>query len=142
MIYQDGELIETEELLMSEKDIKYQLSPYAGGKGLYWNTKWKDIGEGRKYLGQWKWDKYKSTFEGLGTIKFKDGSVYQGQTKKGKFHGKGRMTHANGDIYQGDWVDGQASGNGVFVDQNGSMYDGQWKNDLYHGKGTEQWSYN
>jgi hypothetical protein len=44
-------------------------------------------------------DKYKPIWEGLGTIKFADGSKYQGQTKAGLFEGKGRMTHANGDIY-------------------------------------------
>jgi hypothetical protein len=41
----------------------------------------------------------KNEIEGLGTIKFADGSLYQGMTKHGLFNGKGRMTHTNGDIY-------------------------------------------
>ena len=32
------------------------------------------------------------TWEGLGSLKFKDGSVYEGFTKGQKFNGKGRMT--------------------------------------------------
>lgn len=44
-------------------------------------------------------DRYKPVWEGLGTINFADGSVYQGQTKNGLFNGKGRMKHSNGDIY-------------------------------------------
>ena len=86
-------------------------------------------------------DKYKPIWEGLGTIKFADGSKYQGQTKNGLFEGKGRMTHANGDIYQGEWKNGKANGFGVFVDTNGSMYKGEWTNDVYHGKGVETWDY-
>lgn len=87
-------------------------------------------------------DRFKSVFDGLGTMKFQDGSIYQGLSKQGLFNGKGRMTHANGDIYQGEWKDGKACGKGTFVDQTGSMYKGEWLNDLYHGKGVETWNYN
>lgn len=61
-------------------------------------------------------DRFNSTWEGLGTIRFADGSVYQGQTKNGTFNGKGRIKHANGDIYQGDWKNGKPHGYGVYVD--------------------------
>lgn len=63
-------------------------------------------------------------------------------TRKGLFDGKGRMTHANGDIYQGEWKEGKACGAGIFIDKLGSMYEGEWYNDLYHGRGTEQWDFN
>ena len=109
-IYKDGKLIATDETLYKDSELAYHTDYQAGGKGLYWNTKWVDIQKGRMYHGQWKADKFKSTWEGLGTIKFPDGSKYQGMTKNGKFHGKGRMTHSNGDIYQGEWADGKASG--------------------------------
>jgi len=74
--------------------------------------------EGKTYLGQWKATKKRMTdpIEGMGTLKFKDGSKYQGLTVDQQFEGKGRMTHANGDVYQGEWKDGKAHGNGVFVD--------------------------
>ena len=92
-IYLKGKLVATEETLFTDDDLAYQLSPQGGGKGHYWNTNVVDIGKGRKYQGQWKADKYKSTWEGLGFIQFPDGSKYQGMTKKGLFHGKGRITH-------------------------------------------------
>jgi hypothetical protein len=39
--------------------------------------------------------------DGLGTLKFPDGAVYQGQFQQDKMHGLGRMTQPNGDVYQG-----------------------------------------
>jgi len=49
-----------------------------GGKSLYWNNHFKDIGKNKQYQGQWTKDKYKPIWEGLGTINFADGSKYQG----------------------------------------------------------------
>ena len=141
-IYMKGKLVATDEPLFTDDDLAYQLSSQGGGKGYYWNTMEMDIGKDRKYVGQWKADKYKSTWEGLGQIKFPDGSVYQGMTYKGLFHGKGRIKHEDGQIYHGEWKEGKACGQGVFISMDGSMYDGEWLNDQYHGKGTEQWKYN
>lgn len=137
-------------------------------ENLAWNNYSEDIGEGRTYQGHWikpkeeidEHDRLRKTgkplkgdtpadaaskkrdFRGFGTIKFPDGSIYQGQTENGLFNGKGRMTHANGDIYQGQWVDGKAHGLGTFIDTKGSLYDGQWVDDLQEGKGSEIWDYN
>jgi hypothetical protein len=55
------------------------------------------------------------TWEGLGTIKYKEGHTYQGFTQNKLFHGKGRLTQACGDIYQGEFKEGKANGNGVFI---------------------------
>jgi hypothetical protein len=55
------------------------------------------------------------TWEGLGTIKYKEGHSYQGFTQNKLFHGKGRLTQACGDIYQGEFKEGKANGNGVFI---------------------------
>lgn len=105
-------------MLLSDSELATALSTAGDGKGLYWNTRTLDIKNGRTYTGQWTAvQKKKEQWTGLGTIRFPDGSKYQGQTKKGLFHGKGRMTHSNGDIYQGQWKDGKASGEGVFIDQ-------------------------
>lgn len=112
-----------------------------GSKNLVWNNNFIIIDKKKLYQGQWTKDRYKPVYQGLGTIKFPDGSKYEGQTKNGLFNGKGRMTHANGDIYQGEWKDGKANGFGVYVDQNGSMYKGEWLNDQYHGEGCETWNY-
>jgi len=91
-LYADGKLVATDEVLFTDDEIAYQLSRYHGGKGLYWNTSLIDIGKGQKYQGQWKVDRDKPTWQGLGTIEFADGVVYQGMTYNGLFHGKGRIT--------------------------------------------------
>jgi hypothetical protein len=56
----------------------------------------------KEYRGHWRnqvGTNSKKIWEGLGIIKFVDGSLYQGMTKNEMFNGKGRMTHANSDIY-------------------------------------------
>ena len=77
-IYHDGKLIATNEFLMSDDDLAYQMAYNGGGKGLYWNTFYVDIGQGRKYQGQWISgnDRRKPKWAGLGTIVFADGSKY------------------------------------------------------------------
>ena len=98
------------------------------GKKCVWNNEFKDIEQKREYRGQWSQDR--QTWTGVGCLKFKDGSMYQGFTANKKIHGKGRMTHANGDIYQGEWKDGKANGQGVFMDAQGSsLYEGEWLDD-------------
>lgn len=52
-VYKNGKLIKTDEVLMTDDDVAYQLSHKAGGKGHYWNTRFVDIQKGRKYRGQW-----------------------------------------------------------------------------------------
>ena len=74
--YENGKLVSTKQVLLDDKELAYQMDYKAGGKGLYWNTKTVDIQKGRTYHGQWKADKFKSTWEGLGTIQFPDGSKY------------------------------------------------------------------
>lgn len=128
---------------MTQDDLAYEISTDGNARLLYWDTKEKKISDNRTYFGQYKLAKTndKDKFSGLGTIKYPDGSKYQGMTKDGKYHGKGRMTHSNGDIYHGEWENGKAQGKGVFLDKNGCMYDGEWREDVYHGKGEEHWDY-
>ena len=76
--YKDGKLTNTKDVLFSDDDIGYLTDYKAGGKGLCFNTKVVDIPKGRNYRGQWKADKFKSTWEGLGVLNFPDGSKYQG----------------------------------------------------------------
>jgi hypothetical protein len=105
-----------------------------------WNNYYQDYKFGDQTV-QYKgyWNKEREAIIGLGELKFKDGSVYQGMISTKQFNGKGRMTRVNGDIYQGEYTDGKAHGNGVFTDVEGSVYDGQWTNDKQHGKGVETW---
>lgn len=73
---------------------------------------------------------------GLGTIKYKNSSVYYGQIKNGKHHGYGRMMYANHNIYHGQWKNGEYHGTGVlWDDQEKSLYDGEWDEGKRDGKG-------
>ena len=74
-------------------------------KELVWKNFWTKLDGKREYKGEFKMDK-KEEPEGLGYIKFADGSMYAGQVKEKNMNGKGRMVFANGDIYQGQWVNG------------------------------------
>ena len=132
----------SKEELFSDKEIAYLLSKEADGQKHYWNTHWLEIGKDRKYLGQWKKETATTaTWSGLGTIKFSDGSVYNGVSFKGQFEGKGRMTYSDGDIYHGDWKAGKANGHGTFISQKGVLYQGNWVDDQYHGSGTEWFNF-
>ena len=48
--------------------------------------------------------------EGLGTLTFTNGSVFEGTFKQGKRTGKGKITYENGNIYSGLWVNDEYSG--------------------------------
>ena len=131
-------IVSQDKVLMDDDELTRFMNSEAGGKSLLWLNFFKQINDStlsadgsviaNEYKGQWRVDDG-DVWEGFGTIKFSDGSMYQGQTKNKMYNGKGRMTHVNGDIYQGEWKDGKANGYGVFVDTNGSMYEGQWIDD-------------
>jgi len=44
------------------------------GKNLVWNNYFQDVDGGREYRGHWNKDR--TVWEGIGEIKFKDGSLY------------------------------------------------------------------
>ena len=93
---------------------------------MVWNNYWTKIDDKREWKGEFKKEN-KADWEGLGYIKYKDGSMYAGLVKDKMRNGKGRMTYANGDIYQGEWVNGKAHGVGVFVDkEDQTIYEGDW----------------
>jgi len=100
------------------------------------------------------WDEKMTKIEGLGEIKFSDGSVYAGMANKDSFYGLGRITHKNGDTYQGNFKDGKAHGFGVAEYKKNdeesepstgeketvSTYEGNWVDDKQHGQGIETWA--
>ena len=49
------------------------------------------------------------------SVKFSDGSEYDGKWIDGKMHGRGKMVWANGRAYDGEWRNGDAHGRGVFT---------------------------
>jgi len=129
-------------LMPREQFIEYQKKE---SKNYIWDNYFTDVAENaqekgeREYRGQ-RVKKHMKTWEGIGEIKYKDGTHYMGFTKKKRFEGRGRIVHPTGDIYQGDFVAGKAHGKGVLVQPAaGACYDGDWVNDVRSGKGTEVW---
>jgi radial spoke head protein 1 len=51
---------------------------------------------------------------GTGTMKYPDGSSYEGGYKMDKRHGQGVYTYANGDTYAGGWANGVKHGKGCY----------------------------
>ena len=84
-------------------------------KSFSWNNYFTDVEGDKKYRGEC--DKDKKNWEGLGELKMKDGSLYQGFISNRLYNGKGRLTSANGDIFQGNWKDGKIVGKGVFYNK-------------------------
>ena len=64
----------------------------------------------------------------------RDGSVYEGQWKKGKRHGHGKMTTRRW-CFEGKFKDGKRDGHGKSTDLNGTFYEGEFKDDKRHGEG-------
>jgi len=92
---------ESKSTLMTEKEFDTYMADPEGGKNLTWNNYFTEVDKksGKDYRGHWSKDRQK--WEGLGEIKFNDGSLYQGMVKNKTFNGPGRMTHQNGDIFHG-----------------------------------------
>ena len=90
----------SKETLMPEEEYNRWAENEDGGKNLVWNNYFQKIDQYREYKGHWHQEN-REVWEGLGVIKFSDGSIYQGFTQDQQLNGVGRMSHANGDIYQG-----------------------------------------
>lgn len=110
------------------------------GKDMVWNNYWTQIDKKSEYKGEFNKDN-KTIIEGLGYIKYEDGSLYQGFVKNKTMNGKGRMTYANKMVYQGEWKDGKAHGYGVLSDPTEkSLYEGEWVDDFQEGQGVMTWN--
>lgn len=83
---------------MSKKEWQAYLAERNDGRDLVWNNYWTKINNNSEYKGEHNKDN-KSEMDGIGYIKYNDGSLYSGFVKKGVMNGKGRMAYANGDIY-------------------------------------------
>mmetsp|Transcript_6965 Transcript_6965/g.12782 ORF Transcript_6965/g.12782 Transcript_6965/m.12782 type:complete len:223 (-) Transcript_6965:136-804(-) len=71
------------------------------------------------------------------SVKWKDGSRYEGLVKDGKCHVRGVLRYSNGDRYEGEYKDNHMSGLGVYVWKNGGVYRGQWNKNNMHGCGVK-----
>ncbi len=92
-------------------------------------VKWAD---GSTYDG----DEAAARMEGFGLLTTAAGDRFQGQWASDRLNGHGLVVWANGDRYEGDWRDGKAEGHGVQIWSDGRKYDGEWRNDLPEGHGV------
>lgn len=60
---------------------------------------------------------------GQGTLKYADGTIYEGNFAHNKRHGRGRIRYASGEEYRGDWYNGFMTGKGTYNFQDGSVYE-------------------
>lgn len=60
---------------------------------------------------------------------------YEGEFKNGLFNGKGTIKYKDGSIYTGEFKNGLRDGYGTFQDSKGKIiYDGLWKENIFLGK--------
>ena len=79
---------------------------------------------------------YKASPHGIGKMRAKNGSLYQGHWLNGKRHGMGIMKFSSGNYYKGHFVNGLKHGYGEFYySQQQEKYCGYWKFDKKHGQG-------
>ena len=75
---------------------------------------------------------------GMATIRWDDGSAYQGQTYYGEIKGVGTMIYPDNSKYCGLWERDMPNGNGTFQTPEGITYTVNFENGLPHGKGVIQ----
>lgn len=72
-----------------------------------------------------------------GTMKYSDGSVYEGSWYGGKRQGVGIYRFSDGSRFKGEFVDDRMSGYGQLVWPDGSRYVGEFHKGCRHGQGKE-----
>lgn len=89
--------------------------------------------DGSIYEGEWN----NGVMEGQGECTYPDGKgKYTGEWKTGHPNGKGKCSFRNGCEYNGIWKNGAMDGLGVYKFENSEEYDGEWKKNQPDGKGT------
>lgn len=80
------------------------------------------------------------TYHGIGQIKFKNGSEYEGNVRYGIMQSTpdhpSIMKFKNGTLYRGDMLQNRITGQGEYIFPEGSTYVGEVLNGLRHGKGV------
>lgn len=70
------------------------------------------------------------------TVKYKDGTIYEGTFRGGKKNGMGKLTFPNGDTYTGQWLEGERHGHGIYIWKSGAKYEGEYSKNQRNGIGT------
>ena len=69
------------------------------------------------------------------TIIFPNGTKYIGTMINNEITGQGKYLFKNGSTYTGDVLNGLRHGKGTFETEEGIIYEGEWKDGLKHGQG-------
>jgi V8-like Glu-specific endopeptidase len=77
---------------------------------------------------------------GAGTFVSPSGSVYSGEWKNGRISGKGTAKYSDGSIYEGIFTAGRPNGSGTITYSDGSKYSGNWQNGEINGAGKAVYS--
>eukprot|EP01040_Poterioochromonas_malhamensis_P013921 gene13921-15369_t len=65
-----------------------------------------------------------------------DGTIYEGEFKKGRRCGFGRSQSIDGSFYVGEWKYDKYHGKGKMTYKSGYIYEGEFRDGKKHGKGT------
>ena len=65
--------------------------------------------------------------KGEGTVVYKHGKIYEGETKNGKYHGEGVLKLSNGTVYKGEFKNGKMHGHGTITLFDGETYEGNFE---------------
>ena len=74
----------------------------------------------------------------MGSLKYKDGSVFTGEFINGKGEGRGKCRYANGDVYEGGWKNHAPHGEGTMRFSKGNIYAAIWDNGVPKQKLTSE----
>jgi len=89
-------------------------------------------GDGTIYEGEWK----DGQTEGHGVYRCPDGDVYDGEFKAGERNGRGTMRYSDSAVYEGEWKADDRHGRGTMRYADGDVYEGEWKENTFGGHGT------
>ena len=70
------------------------------------------------------------------TVRWDDGAIYRGLSKREMCHGLGSFEYPNGDTYEGAYDMNQMEGFGIYTWKNGSSFAGRWHDSKMHGCGV------
>ena len=77
---------------------------------------------------------------GAGTFVSPSGAVYSGEWKNGQMFGKGTAKYSDGSMYEGIFSAGRPNGFGTITYSDGSKYSGNWQNGQINGAGKAVYS--
>jgi len=95
-------------------DGQYRIRPNGQIERCGFGTNISMLSLGLTYTGEW----FNDRMNGLGRLKFKDGTAYEGQFVNGHYQGDGKLTFNDKCEYDGQLFNNQFEGKGVFLDEN------------------------